>query len=91
MCVPIICSGECLVDAVVKVLVMGKDNMATDIVELNTFSDCEFELGRYSSGKKLTKPSGVTSVEASPPGVSFESIIIHEGPFYHHGQSCLIG
>ena len=28
----------------------------------------------------LTKPSGVISVEASPPGVSFESMIIHDGP-----------
>ena len=27
-----------------------------------------------------TKPSGVTSVDASPPGVSFESTIIQEGP-----------
>lgn len=29
-----------------------------------------------------TNPSGVVSVEARPPGVSFESIIIHEGPFW---------
>src|SRR5271154_1976186 len=27
-----------------------------------------------------TKPSLVTSVEARPPGVSFESRIIHDGP-----------
>lgn len=28
-----------------------------------------------------TKPSGVTSVEARPPGTSLLSTIIHEGPF----------
>lgn len=27
-----------------------------------------------------TKPSGVISVEARPPGVSLESMIIHDGP-----------
>jgi len=27
-----------------------------------------------------TKPSGVVSVEASPPGLSLESMIIHDGP-----------
>ena len=34
-----------------------------------------------------TNPSGVTSVEASPPGVSFESIIIHDGPSYRRISS----
>jgi hypothetical protein len=29
-----------------------------------------------------TKPSGVTSVDARPPGVLFESTIIHDGPSY---------
>jgi hypothetical protein len=29
----------------------------------------------------LTKPSGVTSVEARPPGVSLESMISHDGLF----------
>lgn len=28
----------------------------------------------------LTKPSGVVSVEARPPGIGLESTIIHEGP-----------
>jgi hypothetical protein len=28
----------------------------------------------------LTKPSGVTSVEARPPGFSLASMIIHDGP-----------
>lgn len=35
----------------------------------------------FCEEKLLTNPSGVTSVEARPPGVSFESTIIHEGPF----------
>lgn len=29
---------------------------------------------------QLTKPSGVTSVEARPPGTSLESTINHDGP-----------
>ena len=29
---------------------------------------------------RLTNPSGVTSVDASPPGISLESMIIHDGP-----------
>ena len=31
---PVVVVGESLVDAVVKVLVVGKDDMATDVVEL---------------------------------------------------------
>ncbi len=34
MSVPIILLGQCLVDAVIEVFVVGKDDMATDIVEL---------------------------------------------------------
>jgi hypothetical protein len=30
-----------------------------------------------------TNPSGVTSVEARPPGVLLQSTIIHEGPFWN--------
>jgi hypothetical protein len=36
--VPVIILGEGLVDAVVEVLVVGEDDMATDIVELPTVS-----------------------------------------------------
>lgn len=36
----------------------------------------------FCEEKLLTNPSGVTSVDARPPGISFESTIIHEGPFY---------
>lgn len=36
---------------------------------------------------KPTNPSGVTSVEARPPGVSLESIIIHDGPFCNRVNS----
>lgn len=35
---------------------------------------------RKSGIEELTKPSGVTSVLARPPGVSLLSTIIHEGP-----------
>jgi len=76
--IPVFGLGQCLVDAVVEVLVVGEDNMATNIVELRGKG-----LDSFSSqlkGGRLTKPSGVTSVEARPPGVSFESIIIHDGP-----------
>jgi len=72
---PVVVVGESLVDAVVKVLVVGEDDMATDIVELGG------GLAWVNSRQEqLTKPSGVTSVEARPPGVSLESTIIHEGP-----------
>lgn len=36
-------------------------------------------------GGFLTKPSGVTSVEARPPAFSLESKINHDGPFYKTG------
>jgi hypothetical protein len=32
--IPVLGLGQCLVDTVVKVLVVGEDDMATDIVEL---------------------------------------------------------
>ena len=35
-----------------------------------------------------TKPSGVTSVDAKPPGVSFVSMIIHEGPSCASNELC---
>lgn len=78
MRIPVFGLGQCLIDTVVEVLVVGEDDMATNIVELRAK-----ELDSFTSqleGGRLTKPSGVTSVEASPPGVSFESMIIHDGP-----------
>jgi hypothetical protein len=74
---PVILVGESLVDAVVEVLVVREDDMATDVVKLgwSVFVSSQFAAGR------LTKPSGVVSVDARPPGVSFESTISHEGPF----------
>ena len=30
--------------------------------------------------RRLTNPSGVVSVDASPPGISLQSTIIHDGP-----------
>jgi hypothetical protein len=52
--------------------------MAAHVVELEVQSELAgaFHLRR----EVLTKPSGVTSVEARPPGVSLESTINHEGP-----------
>ena len=53
--------------------------MPANIIELDIYQS------RISGGTQLarglTKPSGVMSVEASPPGVSLESTIIHDGPF----------
>ena len=37
MRIPVIIVGQSLVEAVVKVLVVGEDNVATDIVQLQTF------------------------------------------------------
>lgn len=77
---PVLILGEGLVDAVVEVLVVGEDNVATDIVQLliALVGEKHSQWGQ----SQLTKPSGVTSVEARPPGVSLESIISHEALFY---------
>jgi hypothetical protein len=77
VCVPIFHLRQCLVNAVVEVFVVREDNVAANIIELTT--ELAFVL-EHRNGT-LTKPSGVTSVDASPPGVSLESIIIHDGPF----------
>lgn len=79
MRVPVILIRQGLVDAVIEVLVVGENNMAPDIVELG---EARSALRRWNGTGRLTKPSGVTSVEARPPGVSFESMIIHDGPFW---------
>lgn len=83
--VPVGLFGESLVDTVVEVLVVGEDNVATDIVKLSGALDPEF--AEPVTSTLLTKPSGVVSVEARPPGISFESTIIHEGPscIYEYG------
>jgi hypothetical protein len=72
--VPVGLFGESLVDAVVEVLVVREDNVATDIVELSMAVSAA-QLHSSVCVKLLTKPSGVTSVEARPPGMSFESTI----------------
>ena len=80
MRIPVFCSGQGFVDAVVKVFVVGEDDMATDIVKL----EWEVSVGALTEcDGSRTKPSGVTSVEARPPGVSLESMIIHDGPSYN--------
>jgi hypothetical protein len=74
--VPVGVVGEGFVDAVVEVFVVRKDDVAADVVQLDGMS-----VGvRIGGGRERTKPSGVMSVEARPPGVSLESTIIHEGP-----------
>lgn len=75
MGVPVVLVGQCFVNAVVEIFVVGENDVAADIVELGKSArSLQLKTGR------LTNPSGVTSVEARPPGVSLESIIIHEGP-----------
>lgn len=78
--VPVIVVGEGFVDTVIKVLVVGEDNVTTDIEKLYAISLC-LPMTVTLEGSR-TKPSGVTSVEAKPPGVSWLSTINHEGPFY---------
>jgi hypothetical protein len=78
MCVPVIFLGQRLVNAVVKVFVVGEDDMSANVVQLSQtleFASIEMRVERH------TKPSLVTSVEAKPPGISFESTISQEGPF----------
>lgn len=72
---PVVFVGKGLIDTVVEVLVVGEDDMTSDIVELYLVSGVCIGLWR------LTKPSFVTSVDARPPGILLESMIIHEGPF----------
>ena len=60
--------GQSLVDAVVEVLVVGEDDVTADIVELNGRQSRLFFAAVGEAA--LTKPSGVTSVEARPPGTS---------------------
>lgn len=81
---PVLFFWQCLIDHVIKVLVVREDDMAADIVELARLSALIFlTMGRRAVLKArelLTKPSGVTSVDARPPGVPFESMTIHDGP-----------
>ncbi len=78
MCEPVIFFGESFVNAVIEILVMGEDDMSADIVQLVSCQKANID--ELQRGDILTKPSFVTSVEARPPGVSFESMIIHDGP-----------
>ena len=80
---PIVVFGEGLVNAVVEVFVVGEDDMAADVVELVLQCYPVFLLN-WLVRELLTKPSGVTSVEARPPGVVLQSTIIHDGPSYLH-------
>ena len=51
--------------------------MASHVVQLR-FASVVVE--RSPVKRVHTKPSGVTSVEARPPGVSLQSMIFHDGP-----------
>lgn len=82
MCVPVIRFGQGLVDAVIEVFVVREDDMSSDIVELQISLGAALTDGT----KEHTNPSGVTSVEASPPGVSLESTRSHEVSFYRSKQ-----
>lgn len=86
MGVPIVLLGEGLVDTVIEVFVVGEDDMAADIVELEReqvrYGVCR---ERMKQRKRRTKPSGVVSVPARPPALSEESAISHEGPFWWAG------
>jgi hypothetical protein len=47
MSVPVLVLGEGLVDAVIEVLVVGEDNVATDIVQLERTEDCRLVIVRF--------------------------------------------
>ncbi len=79
MCVPVLLPRQCFVDAVIEVFVVGEDDMAADIVELRARSGFKKSRGVE---QWRTKPSAVVSVEARPPAVSLQSIIIHDGPSF---------
>lgn len=82
MCVPVILFWQGLVNAVVEIFVMREDDVPANIVELSRCQcDVRVEIRAHWVGE-ITNPSGVISVEAKPPGVSLESMIIHDGPSY---------
>jgi len=78
MGVPIRLVWKRLVDAVIEVLVVGEDDVTANIVELSRVSEIAW---KEECANVLTKPSGVVSVEARPPGTSLESTMSHEGSF----------
>ena len=88
MCVPVIFIGQGLVNAVVEVFVVREDDMPANIVKLGACQIRVLGAAGFNWRRELTKPSGVISVDASPPGVSFESIIIHDGPFCALSEHC---
>lgn len=63
-------------DDIVKVQVVGENDVSTDIIQLAMVSR-----GEQLTINRLTKPSGVVSVDARPPGVSFESTMTHDLEF----------
>jgi hypothetical protein len=90
---PVLLVRQGLIYAVVEVLVVGEDNMPTDVIQLETPAWSAEELSCASprqmdhneEGGSHTKPSGVMSVEASPPAFSSDSSSSHDGPFWEIG------
>jgi len=80
--VPVLLPWQRLVKTIVEVLVVREDDMAADIVELRGICELVVQSEVEEAKGSRTKPSGVTSVEASPPAFSLESTINHEGPFW---------
>lgn len=80
MGVPVVLVRESLINAVVEVLVVREDDVTTNIVELRWKGYVSLDRQEMVSYGERTKPSGVVSVEARPPGVALESMIIHDGP-----------
>lgn len=75
--VPVILHWQSFINAIIEIFIMREYNMTAHIIELICW------LGDFKHRKKqdwLTNPSAVTSVEARPPGVAFESMISHDGP-----------
>lgn len=76
MRVPVFSLRQRFVDTVIEILVMRENDMTSNIIKLNGVRCRIIKLF-----DRLTKPSGVISVDARPPGVSLASMIIHDGPF----------
>lgn len=85
MRVPVVGLGQGFVEAVVEVAIVGEDDMSSNVEQLEILIHVKKEEQREA--EELTKPSGVTSVDARPPGVVLESTMSHDAPFFHHKRS----
>jgi hypothetical protein len=95
MAVPVVVLGESLVDAVVEVLVVGEDDVATDIVELRSVSsesrhsiavDYTYEAFRGDIGGSKTT-GGLVAVDNHPRGAVLQGPSRQYGaPRYNSGE-----